>query len=341
MKILSAFQILASIVFGGMILHFAESFLIPWAYAFLIAIVFFPICQFFESKGFGKIFSIVLPLFILFILFGILVMFLSYELVMLSDKWPMIQEKMDPLLNQFQQQLEREFGWTVEKQISWVREYLIQLSQNTGAYLKETANTIFSALFNLIIIPIYVSLILIYRRGLVEFVLEVSPERYRLKMQEVIQDTVKVFSSFIRGMITVYIAVGILNSFGLWMIGVENPFLYGMVTAIMTIIPYFGIIVSALLPITVTWLETGAFWQPLGIITVFTVVQYLEANLIFPYVVGRFVNLNTLVAIVAIFLGALFWGFSGMILFLPYIAVFRLFADHFQELKPWSKLLSW
>lgn len=199
MKILSAFQILASIVFGGMILHFAESFLIPWAYAFLIAIVLFPICQFFESKGFGKIFSIVLPLFILFILFGILVMFLSYELVMLSDKWPMIQEKMDPLLNQFQQQLEREFGWTVEKQISWVREYLIQLSQNTGAYLKETANTIFSALFNLIIIPIYVSLILIYRRGLVEFVLEVSPERYRLKMQEVIQDTVKVFQVLSEG----------------------------------------------------------------------------------------------------------------------------------------------
>jgi len=110
MKISNTFQILASIFFVGMILHFAESFLIPWAYAFLIAIVFFPVCQYFESKGLGKILSIVLPLFILFIFFGILVMFLSYELVILSDKWPMIQEKMDPLLNQFQQQLEREFG---------------------------------------------------------------------------------------------------------------------------------------------------------------------------------------------------------------------------------------
>jgi predicted PurR-regulated permease PerM len=340
MKGMGIYQLLASVFFGGMILHFAGPFLIPLAYAFLIAVVLFPICAYFESRGFGKVLSIVLPLIILFIFFSVLVLFLSYELVILSEKWPMIQAKLDPMLNQIQQQLEIEFGWTAEKQLNWIRGYLVQMSQNTGAYLKETANAIFSALFNLIIIPIYVSLILVYRRSLVRFVIDISAEHYRAKMKEVILETVKVFSGFIRGMVTVYIVVGILNSFGLWVIGVENPILYGMVTAIMTIIPVFGILISALLPITIAWLETGALWQPLGIAAVFTIVQYLEANLIFPYVVGRFVNLNTLVAIVSIFLGGLFWGFSGMILFLPFVAVFRLFADHFPELKPWSKLLS-
>ena len=43
------------------------------------------------------------------------------------DNSQILYHLMDPLLNQFQQQLEREFGWTVEKQISWVREYLIQM----------------------------------------------------------------------------------------------------------------------------------------------------------------------------------------------------------------------
>jgi predicted PurR-regulated permease PerM len=215
MKGMGIYQLLASVFFGGMILHFAGPFLIPLAYAFLIAVVLFPICAYFESKGFGKVLSIVFPLIILFIFFSVLVLFLSYELVILSEKWPMIQAKLDPMLNQIQQQLEIEFGWTAEKQLNWIRGYLVQMSQNTGAYLKETANAIFSALFNLIIIPIYVSLILVYRRSLVRFVIDISAEHYRAKMKEVILETVKVFSGFIRGMVTVYIVVGILNSFGL------------------------------------------------------------------------------------------------------------------------------
>jgi predicted PurR-regulated permease PerM len=140
-------------------------------------------------------------------------------------------------------------------------------------------------------------------------------------------------------MVMVYIIVGLLNSIGLWMIGVEGAFTFGMITAVMTIIPYFGIIISAMLPITMTWLETGMLWQTISIVVVFAVVQYLEANLIFPYVVGRFVNLNTLVSILAIFIGGLLWGVSGMILFIPLLAVARVFMSHFPELRPWEKFL--
>jgi predicted PurR-regulated permease PerM len=68
-------------------------------------------------------------------------------------------------------------------------------------------------------------------------------------------------------------------------------------------------------------------------------VQYLEANLIFPYVVGRFVHLNTLVTIIAMMVGGLIWGVAGMILFVPLLAILRVIATHYPELKTWEDFL--
>jgi predicted PurR-regulated permease PerM len=339
MKTSSFYRISISVAAAGLILWFGRSFFVPIAYALIIALVLYPLCRFFEKKGFGKVLSVALPIVLLCLLFiGVLIL-LSYEMVVLSAKWGQIQQQLDPLLYNLQVQLESELGWTIENQVTWLRDYLAKLSQNAGQLLSDTANVILGALLNLVIIPIYSALLLINRAKLATFLSEVLPGQFQNQFPIVLRETVGVFSKFMRGMVLVYCCVGFLNSLGLWIIGVERPFLYGMITAIMTIIPYFGIVISALLPITFSWLATGSMLQPLLIIGVFTLVQYLEANLIFPYVVGRFVKLNTLAALVAIFLGAFFWGLAGMILFLPFFAVFRLFAEHYPELKPWSKLL--
>jgi len=334
-----SFQFLAIIFFIGTFLWFGKPFLIPIAYALLIALVLYPITQYLEKHKFGRTLSVVLPILLLCMIFFGLVSLLAYEAALIGAKWPLIQQQLDPFMSKLQAQLERDFGWTTADQTIWLRESLKRISENMGAFLKNSLKATFEALFNLIIIPIYVGLLLLFRGRLVTFLSDLTPQEYKDSLPKVLADTVKVFSRFIRGMLIVYLSVGVLNSFGIWALGVEDALLFGMLSAIMTIIPYFGIIISALLPVTISWLHTGSIWQPLGVIAVFAFVQYLEANLIFPYVVGRYVNLNTLAAILAIFLGALLWGVSGMILFLPFLAVFRIFADHFPAFKPWGDVL--
>ncbi len=334
-----AYKISGFILFTTLLLWLGKPFLVPIAYALIIAIVLYPLCRYLESRGFGKGISIAVSLIIPGMLFAGLITLLGYELVLLSRKWPMIHTQIDPYFNRLQLQLQSEFGWTVADQITWLKDNLNALSRNAGTYLNETLNAIIRGLFQLIIVPIYIVIFLLFRGRFVAFIMDFTPEKYQTKIGLIIQETVVVFARFIRGMVLVYLTVGLLNTLGLWIIGVENAFVYGMLSAVMTIIPYFGIIISALLPITLTWIETGSLWMPLGIISVFAVVQYLEANLIFPYVVGRFVNLNIFASIVAIFLGALIWGVAGMILFIPFLAVFRLVASHFPEMKPWTRLL--
>ena len=89
-----------------------------------------------------------------------------------------------------------------------------------------------------------------------------------------------------------------------------------------------GILVGSLLPITMSWVAYDSIWYPLGVVAVFSVVQYLEANVIFPFAVSSRLNVNTLVVLVAIFLGGIIWGVAGMILFVPFVGILKLLADH-------------
>ena len=71
----------------------------------------------------------------------------------------------------------------------------------------------------------------------------------------------------------------------------------------------------------------------------FSVVQYLEANVIFPFAVSSRLNVNTLVMLVAIFAGGLIWGLAGMILFVPFVGIAKLVADHHPGWKTASMIL--
>lgn len=92
----------------------------------------------------------------------------------------------------------------------------------------------------------------------------------------------------------------------------------------MTIIPYLGIIISALLPITIAWITKDSIWYPIGVVGVFILVQYLEANVIFPKVVAKQLNISTWATLVAIIAGGILWGMSGMILFIPFLGMLKL-----------------
>ena len=131
----------------------------------------------------------------------------------------------------------------------------------------------------------------------------------------------------------VYLIVGVLNSIGLMLLGIENAWIFGLITAVMTIIPYVGILISGMLPVSVAWSTYDSGWYALGVVAVFVVVQYLEANIIFPKVVGQQLNLNTLAALVGIMIGGLLWGVSGMVLVLPILGILRIVSEEVPGLE--------
>jgi len=178
-------------------------------------------------------------------------------------------------------------------------------------------------------VPVYAALILYNRSVLVAFLTKLAGKANEKELQSVLVKVIHTYFNFIKGMMMVYLIVGILNSVGLFALGIRHALLFGMLTAVMTLVPYVGIFISALLPISIAWITKDSIWYPIGVIAVFTFVQYLEANVIFPRVVGGRLNVSTLATLVAVIAGGILWGVSGMILFIPFVGILKVIIDYF------------
>ena len=223
------------------------------------------------------------------------------------------------------------------------QQYITNIIENSSSYFVPFIQSLFieSSLFLalMVLIPVFSALILYYRHLLVDALFHFLPGSSHASILEVVKLTISSYFRFIKGMIVVYIIVGLLNSLGLLLLGIPNAFLFGFLVSVMTFIPYVGIVISSLLPVSVAWYTYHSVWYPLGVIGIFTVVQYIEANIIFPVAVGKQLRINSLILLVMILIGGVLWGAAGLILFVPFTSVLKLIADRNSKLKGFSILL--
>lgn len=245
----------------------------------------------------------------------------------------MLEAKVSASLVALSEWLAQSFNIQHDKQVAWLNQVFNSSGSGILAFIKQTiaASAVGSVLF--ILIPVYAVLILYYRHKWIEVLYRVFPTAEQNHIREIVRLSIQSYYSFIKGMILVYLIVGVLNSLGLWILGIPHPFLFGFVASILTFIPYAGILVASLLPVSYAWITYSSIWYPLGVIGIFAIVQYLEANIIFPLAVSSRLKINALVTLVAIVAGGLLWGVSGMILFIPFLGILKLVADRTPRLK--------
>jgi predicted PurR-regulated permease PerM len=335
----SLLKYLQIVVFTAIILYYGRSLFIPISYSLLIALVLYPVCKWLEQRRWPRALAITAGLFIVFVLFGILLSVLLIEVNVLRKDLPQLLIKVKPSLSELQQWISTTFAIPVTAQNEWWQQVIRQSGNSTGNMVQSVIRATVGGLFMLILVPVYTALFLYNREIFVQFLIKLIEEKHKQQLQAILNKTILTYFNFIKGMVMVYLIVGVLNSIGLMALGIRHAILFGMITAVMTIIPYVGILVSALLPISVAWITKGSIWYPIGVIAIFSFVQYLEAYLIFPKVVGAQLNMSTWATLVAAIAGGLLWGVSGMILFIPFAGILKLISDHIPEWEALNILL--
>jgi predicted PurR-regulated permease PerM len=61
---------------------------------------------------------------------------------------------------------------------------------------------------------------------------------------------------------------------------------------------------------------------------------------IIPKIVGQQLNVSTWAILVALLAGGIIWGVSGMVIFMPFVAILKIISGHIDEWKPLNILLS-
>jgi predicted PurR-regulated permease PerM len=249
------------------------------------------------------------------------------------------QEKTKQALLELQQWVNNNIGLAFSLDTKWMEHIANNSGGSMGSFLTSGIKALGGLLFSLFIIPVYSALFLYHREQFVAFLTTMVPANYHQRLKLILHEASFTYYKYIIGLVKVYLIVGTLNSIGLLLLGVDHAILFGMLTALMTMIPYAGIIVSSLLPITVAWVTTDSWIYPLAVVAIFAFVQYLENSVIFPKVVGKSLNVSTWSILIALTVGGIIWGVSGMVLFMPFIAILKIVSENIEEWKPLNILL--
>lgn len=327
-------------VYGSLILYFGRDVLIPFAFAILISFLLYPSCAWLERKGVGRMWAVILNLSILVIIVVAIAALMVQQFLSFLTEWPALKDKLLIALADVGNALAHAFGVSAEQQEKLTVRLTEELTGGTFSLAREAISISAISAVMVILIPVYTVLILYYRHQWVKVLYRIFPAERNETTKEILTLTMKAYFNFIKGMGIVYLIVGSLNSVGLVILGVPHAVLFGFIASILTFVPYVGIMIGSLLPITMAWTTYDSAWYAFGVVIVFTVVQYLEANVIFPIAVSNRLKVNTLSVLFSIFAGGIIWGVSGMILFVPMVGIVKLIADHNYRFKTLSMLLS-
>jgi len=327
------------ILFVSFILYFGSTLFIPLSFALLISCVLYPFCVWLERHKLSRMGAIVISISILTIFFSALLFLLINQLISFFQEWPGLKLKITGAAEEISVWLSSNLNIGREKQLQWLDKMVNESGANAMSIISRTLSASAIGAVYFILIPIYAVLILYYRHKWMEVLYRLFPHEGRERLREIVKLSIQSYHNFIKGMIVVYLIVGILNSTGLFLLGIPHAFLFGFIASVLTFIPYVGIMVASLLPISLAWITYNSIWYPLGVVAIFAFVQYLEANLIFPLAVSSRLKINALVTIIAIFAGGIIWGVSGMILFIPFLGILKLVADRTPSLRTLAVIL--
>lgn len=214
------------------------------------------------------------------------------------------------------------------------------LNDSAGELLKKTFNGTAAFLTGLLTITIYTFLLLIYRSALTHAFSRFYQQENRQQAVKMFKNIQQVGQRYLSGISLLILILGTANSLGLLIIGIDSPFLFGFLAATLSIIPYVGTTLGASIPVVYAFMTSDGLWMPAAITILFWSIQIIESNFLSPKVVGSSLKVNALAAILSLILGAVVWGVAGMILFLPYTAMFKVFCDEYEKLKPVALLIN-
>lgn len=331
--------ILLGLILSYIVLVYGKFILMPLAMSALLAMLLEPLSRLLEKMKIGRLASILLSLVLVITVTVGIFSLLSIQFVQFADRLPEANEKLQVISGNLLTFFQDIFGIAPEKQIDFLQQGLSNVIDRSGEYLSTAVGATTSVFTTLTILPFFVFFMMYYKEMYQNFIhLAFKGEETRA-IDSVIEGVQAVTQNYIVGMISVIGILGVLNFIGLWIIGLEHALFFAAFAAILAVIPYIGIIIGSLPAILFALLFTDSLITPLGVIGVFSVVQFLEGNFITPNIVGSQVSINPFMALVALIIGGEIWGIAGMILFVPFLGILRCILVEVDELRPYGYLL--
>ena len=317
-------------------LHIASDIIFPLFFAAIFAIMLHPVEQWLIRRRVPPLLAILLT-----VVLGVsavlgLVYFISMEAAQLSDQMPMFKKKFAETSAQLHQWLQGRFGLSDQKLQGWLSE----AGTKAQGLLGGTLSTVSGILVSFTLIPVYIFLLFLYQKRLVDFLVQAfSGHRRDTGVSEVLRESKTAIQSYMVGLLIEGSIVAALNVTVLLIIGVPYALLLGVMGALLNFIPYIGGLIAIALPMLMAFVAQDGYGHALAVLGAYLLIQFIDNHYLIPRIVASKIKVNALVAIVGVLVGNAIGGVAGMFLALPVIAILKIVFDRIESLKPWGMVL--
>jgi predicted PurR-regulated permease PerM len=261
------FYLKATVILFGLfllvyMLNTLKGILIPLAFAVLFAILLNPLFNFLLRFKIPKVPAIILTL-LVGIGFSVLIFYLlSAQILQFGQSFPVLKVKFTQLIYSLEGWVNTRFGVSANKQVQFIKNVL----DSSQAVIGSAVGSVFGTLSVMIIIPIYVFMLLLYKTLIINFIYEVFLEERSAHVSAVLRQTKSAIQSYIVGLLIEMIIVSSLNSAALMILGVKYAILLGVIGGIINVLPYIGGFVSILLPVLIATVTKDGYSTQIEII---------------------------------------------------------------------------
>lgn len=346
-KINKQWYVLALVILTGYLVYLLSPILTPFAVGALLAYLFDPLADKLESWKLSRTIAVTLVFFVIsLIVFAIALILIPALERQISSFIRNLPEYFEWLRNNINPWLQSTFG--IQTNVFDITE-LTQLlkshwesaggiAQSVLSSVTKSGLVIVNWLMNFLLIPVVTFYLLRDWDIITERVSQLIPRPYFNKVTQITSDANAVLSSFLRGQLSVMLALGTIYTVGLMIIGVELSLLIGMGAGLISFVPYLGTIVGLIAGVVAAMIQFGDINHIVYVLIVFGIGQLLEGFVLTPWLVGDRIGLHPVAVIFAVLAGGQLFGFVGVLLGLPLAAVIMVLLRHGHEKYMDSKL---
>lgn len=329
-------------VIGGLILLYVvfsvisqiSSVLTPFFLALLLVYVLRPVVNWLEDRGVRRLLALVFTYLGALVVVTVVLFFLIPVLVVQVQEFirnfPRYFTATSRLFAPYRAYFDRV---KVDRNAARLVEAALAKAQETGLLIAERLPSYtlsaFALLLNLVLAPLIAFYLLKDLREIKQTMLEVIPERHRAETVHLIHEIDCVLAGFLRGQSLVALSVAVLSTIALVILRVDYPVVIGLITGLLSVIPYFGPIVGAAIAGIVALFKSPLL--ALLAVVLLIAIQQVANLFIAPYIMSQQVNVHPVVVIFALLVGGALFGLVGLILAIPVAAVAKAVFMHFMQ----------
>ncbi|MEO6670872.1 MAG: AI-2E family transporter [Ferruginibacter sp.] len=317
-----------------------QGIIVPFIFSILLSILLLPFVNFLVNKLlFPKSLAVLTAVILSLAVIGSIIYFFSHQIAGFLKDIPSIRDHLQAHYQTLQSWLQTRFNISTEQQSDLFDRATSNVKNSGSEVIGQTVFTITHTLFFIVMIAIYTFLILVYKHMIREFIIEVFDKEHEQEVKEVLLESKGIVQKYMVGLITEMGIIAVLNTSVLLFLGIKYAIFLGILTAILNIIPYIGIISGIIFTSLITLTTSTHLSDIAWIIIWFEVIHFFDSNFLMPRIVGSKVKINALVTILGVVIAGTLLGLPGIFLALPTIAILKTIFDRIEDLKPWGKLM--